>query len=590
MTMVGMNSSEWAGVPEDVAAVRAEVEREIAGSTLLAAYAKTVAENADVIAHQWRDGDEWRTLTYREVYQQVSDATLGLMARGLCPGEFAVIWTRNRSEATVADYAVLHARAVPVFIYATVSADQAGYIAGHCEATVAIIDREFAAAFESVRAGLPNLRKVVVIEDDWTGLLALGSAEAQRFPEKFEETWRQVTFEDLITLVYTSGTTGLPKGVMITHHNIRYYQAAAERVLPHEEHADEDGRVRNISFLPMAHVTGRAVDNWAALVYPVTLTYCPDPVRVIEYAIQVHPTGFLGVPRIWEKLHAGLSAALPGSSPEAVRALPEPVKQAILSKVGLDKVHVAASGAAPLDPEIIEFFRALGLSFIEGWGMTELTFAGTSTAPARYRVGRVGAAVPGTELRVAADGELLARGPLVMRGYYKDPELTAQTIDPDGWLHTGDIGEIDADGSLKIIDRKKEIIITAGGKNVSPALVEYELQRHPLIGQACAIGDRRSYLTALLVLDPDAAQAWARARGIEFGTVADLASHPEVLEEVERGVAAANSHLARPEQVRRWVLLPGEWTAQSGELTPSLKRRRRVIVDRYAKEIEALYA
>jgi long-subunit acyl-CoA synthetase (AMP-forming) len=588
--MVGMNSSEWTGVPEDVAAVRTEVEREIAGSTLLTAYAKTAAENADVIAHQWRDGDEWRTLTYREVYQQVRDATLGLMASGLAPGEFAVIWTRNRSEATIADYAVLHARAVPVFIYATVSAEQAAYIAGHCEATIAIVDREFAAAFESVRAGLPNVRKVVVIEDDWTGLLELGSAEAQRFPEKFDEAWRQVTPEDLITLVYTSGTTGLPKGVMITHHNIRYYQVAAERVLPHEEHADEDGRVRNISFLPMAHVTGRAVDNWAPLVYPVTLTYCPDPVRVIEYAIQVHPTGFLGVPRIWEKLHAGLSAALPDSSPEAVRALPEPVKRAILGKVGLDKVHVAASGAAPLDPEIIEFFRALGLSFIEGWGMTELTFAGTSTAPARYRVGRVGAAVPGTELRVAADGELLARGPLLMRGYYKDPELTAQTIDADGWLHTGDIGEIDGDGSLRIIDRKKEIIITAGGKNVSPALVEYELQRHPLIGQACAIGDRRSYLTALLVLDPDTAPAWARARGIEFGTVADLASHPEVLEEVERGVAAANSHLARPEQVRRWVLLPGEWTAQSGELTPSLKRRRRVIVDRYAKEIEALYA
>jgi long-chain acyl-CoA synthetase len=588
--MVGMNSSEWTGVPEDVVAVRAEVEREIAGSTLLTAYAQTVAESPDVVAHQWRDGDEWRSLTYREVHDQVRDATLGLIARGLRSGEFVVIWTRNRPEATVADYAVLHARAVPVFVYATVAAEQAGYIAGHCEATFAIVDREFAAAFESVRAGLPQLREVVVIEDDWAGLLALGRAEAERFPEKFEESWRQVTPQDLLTLVYTSGTTGLPKGVMITHHNIRYYQAAAQRVLPPEEHADEDGRVRSISFLPMAHVTGRAVDNWAALVAPITLAYCPDPVRVIEFALQVHPTGFLGVPRIWEKLHAGLSAALPDSSPDAVRALPEPVKRAILGKVGLDKVRVAASGAAPLDPEIIAFFRALGLRFIEGWGMTELTFAGTSTSPARYRTGRVGAAVPGTELRIAADGEILARGPLVMRGYYKDPELTAQTIDPDGWLHTGDIGELDGDGSLKIIDRKKEIIITAGGKNVSPALVEYELQRHPLIGQACAIGDRRSYLTALLVLDPDAAPAWARAHGIEFATVADLAAHPDVLEEVERGVAAANSHLARPEQVRRWVLLPDEWTTQSGLLTPSLKRRRRVIIDRYAKEIEQLYA
>jgi len=584
-----MTSSELTGVPEDVAAVRAGIEREIAGSTLLTEYAKTVSDNPDVPAHQWRDGDEWRSLTYREVHDQVRDATLGLIARGLRPGEFAAIWTRNRPEATVADYAVLHARAVPVFIYPTVSAEQAGYIAGHCEATVAIVDREFAAAFESVRDHLPRLREVIVTDEDWTGLLALGRAEAGRFPERFEESWREVTPEDLITLVYTSGTTGQPKAVMITHHNIRYYQAAAERVLSHDEHTDEDGRIRNICYLPMAHVTGRAVDNWAALVTPVTLSYCPDPVRVIEFALHVRPTGFLGVPRIWEKVHAGLSAALPDSSPEAVRALPEPVKRAILSKVGLDKVHVAASGAAPLDPGIIAFFRALGLSFIEGWGMTELTFAGTSTAPDQYRTGRVGSAVPGTELRLAADGEILARGPLLMRGYYKDPELTAQTIDSDGWLHTGDIGELDGDGSLKIIDRKKELIITAGGKNVSPALVEYELQRHPLIGQACAIGDRRSYLTALLVLDPDAASAWARAHGIEFGTVTDLAADPDVLAEVGRGVAIANSHLARPEQVRRWALLPDEWTAQSGELTPSLKRRRRVIVDRYAKEIERLY-
>jgi len=586
-----MNSREWAGVPQDVAAVRAEIEREIAGSTLLTAYDQVVAEAPDAIAHQWRAGDQWRTLTYREVHRQVRDAALGLMAGGLGPGDFAVIWSRNRPEATVADYAVLHARAVPVFIYATVTAEQAGYIAGHCEATIAIVDREFAAAFESVRAGLPHLRKVIVIEDDWAGLLEAGSAEAERIPEKFEESWRQVTPEDLITLVYTSGTTGQPKAVMITHHNIRYFQAAALRVMPRATHAGEDGRVVNLSYLPMAHVTGRAVDNWAALAFPVTIAYCPDPVRVVEYAVQVHPTAFMGVPRIWEKLHAGLSAALPDSSPEAVRALPEPVKRAILGKVGLDKLKVTGSGAAPLDPEIVEFFRALGIAFTEGWGMSELAFAGTYTSPDKHRIGTVGTAVPGTELRIAADGELLARGPHVMRGYYKDPGLTAHTIDADGWLHTGDIGEIDDDGSLRIIDRKKEIIIiTAGGKNVSPALVEYELQRHPLIGQACAIGDRRSYLTALLVLDSDTALVWARTRGIEFATLAGLASHPEVLEEVERGVQAANSHLARPEQVRRWVLLPGEWTAQSGELTPSLKRRRRVIIDRYAKEIEHLYA
>jgi long-chain acyl-CoA synthetase len=226
----------------------------------------------------------------------------------------------------------------------------------------------------------------------------------------------------------------------------------------------------------------------------------------------------------------------------------------------------------------------------EGWGMSELSNAATFAPPGRSRNGAVGKAFPGMEVAIAGDGEVLVRGPLVMAGYYKDPERTAEARDADGWMHTGDIGELDADGFLKITDRKKELIITSGGKNISPALIEYELQRHPLIGQACAVGDRRNYVTALLVLDPDSAPAWARAQGIAFDSLADLAADPGVLAEVARGVAEANSHLARPEQVRRWTLLPAEWTAQSGELTPSMKRRRRVIIDRYAKEIDSLYS
>jgi len=222
--------------------------------------------------------------------------------------------------------------------------------------------------------------------------------------------------------------------------------------------------------------------------------------------------------------------------------------------------------------------------------MTELSMAATCTAPGQARNGAVGRAFPGMELRIAGDGEILVRGPLVMRGYYKDPDQTAEAVDADGWLHTGDIGELDADGYLKITDRKKELIITSGGKNVSPSLVEYQLQRHPLIGQACAIGDRRNYLTALIVLDPEVAPAWASAHGITPSSLAELAAHPEVLAEIERGVAAANSHLARAEQVRRFRVLPNEWTAETGELTPTLKRRRRIIVDRYASEIDQLYA
>jgi long-chain acyl-CoA synthetase len=328
------------------------------------------------------------------------------------------------------------------------------------------------------------------------------------------------------------------------------------------------------------------VDHWGPLVHPVTLAYCPDQLRLFEVAAHARPTALIGIPRVWEKLHAALRVALPTVDP---KTLPDQVKQGVLARIGLDRCQIATTGAAPIDPEIVEFFRALGVPLTEGWGMSELSNAATLAAPDRARTGAVGPAFPGMEVRIADDGEVLVRGPLVMGGYYKDPELTMATIDADGWLHTGDIGQLDEAGFLKIVDRKKELIITSGGKNVSPAQVEYELQRHPLIGQACAIGDRRNYVTALLVLDPDAAPAWARAQDIPFESLAELAAHAGVLAEVERGVAEANSHLARPEQVRRWVLLPTEWTAQSGELTPSMKRKRRVIIDRYAQEIDRLY-
>jgi long-chain acyl-CoA synthetase len=609
--MIAMTSSDLSGVPADVAAVRSSIEHEIAGSTLLTEYAETVAQAPDVVAHQWLADGGWQTLTYRQVYDQVRDAALGLAATGLRPGEFAAVWSRNRSEATIADYAVMHSRGVPVFIYPTIAADQAADLIGHCEATVVIAEREFLPVLDSIRARLPQLRALVVLGDDdqegtlqangaaraaengiltWRELLDLGRAEAERDPAAFERSWRQVTPDTLATLIYTSGTTGHSKGVMITHRNVRYAQQATLRVIPLAEQTADDGVARLVSYLPMAHVTGRSVDHWAPLAHSVTLAYCPDQLRLFEIAAQVHPTALIGIPRVWEKLHAALRGVLPDVAPEAVRALPDAARQAVRTRIGLDQCRLATSGAAPIDPEIVGFFRALGVPLTEGWGMSELSNAATLAAPDKARGGAVGTAFPGVEVRIADDGEVLVRGPLVMGGYYKDPELTMATIDADGWLYTGDIGELDADGFLKIIDRKKELIITSGGKNVSPALVEYELQRHPLIGQACAIGDRRNYVTALLVLDQETTPAWARERGISFGSLADLAAHPEVLAEVERGVAAANAHLARPERVRRFTLLPAEWTARSGELTPSMKRRRRVIIDRYAKEIEELYS
>ena len=585
-------------MPAVIAAERMEIEAEIEGSTLLTAYAETVAEHGDVEAHRWKGEDgTGHSLTYRQVYDRVRDLALGLAAGGFGPGEFAAIWSGNRTEATVADYAVMHARGVPVFIYNTVSAEQAAYIMGHCEATVAIVEAAFLPKLLEIRDQLPKLRQVILIDGEsadsgvtsYADVMRNGAAVATVDPGRFEATWREVRPGDLATLIYTSGTTGTPKGVMISHHNVRFYQAAYARIVPEDEQTDADGSVRLVSYLPMAHVTGRSVDHWSAMARQISLTFCPEVTKIIEYAGQVHPTGIIGIPRVWEKLYAGLSNALPSVDPDDIRALPEEERTGILAFIGLDQCKMAASGSAPLDPKIIEFFRALGVPLTEGWGMSELSNAATLARPDQARIGAVGTRFPGVEIRIADDGEVLVRGALVMGGYYKDPERTRESLDVNGWLHTGDVGELDADGYLKITDRKKELIITSGGKNISPALIEHHLQRHPLIGQAVAIGDGHNYVTALLVLDPETAPAWAKEHGIESSSLEELAAHPDVLAEVQRGVDEANSHLARAEQVRKFHVLGQEWTPDTGELTPTMKRRRKVITERYAKEIDQLY-
>ncbi len=609
---------------------REAIEAALGGTTLLTAFAETARQWAGTQAYRWRDGAGWHSLTYGELRERVRDLALGLHALGFGAGEFALIWSRNRPEPNIADLAVMHARGVPVFLYNTLVPEQAAYIGGHCEATVAIIeDRAFLAKLEQVRPQLPHLRRVILIEGEpgpgenwlvsWDSVLALGRSQAQRSPGLFEDTWRQVGPDDLATLVYTSGTTGPPKGVMITHHNVRYCAAAILQVLPPTEFADEAG-MRGVSYLPMAHVTGRFSDHWLPMIHPVTIAFCPDGAQLFQVAAEVRPTMLTGVPRVWEKLQAGLLAGLAAEPDQARRQAVETAIEAgrqlvrcqqrgeeppaalaamtgqvamagraVLALVGLDACRLATTGAAPIDPAVIEFFQALGLPMLEGWGMTELTNAATLSHPDHARNGTVGAACPGIELRLDDDGEVCIRGPLVMRGYYRDLARTADALDADGWLHTGDIGTLDADGMLRIVDRKKELIITSGGKNISPATVEALLQRHPLIGQACAIGDRRNYLTALLVLDGEVAPVWAREHGIPACSLAELAANPQVLAEVGRGVRAANEHLARAEQVRRFTLLPAEWTVETGELTPTLKRRRRVITDRYAGEIESLY-
>ena len=609
----------------DVYAARAEIDAEVDGRTLPQAFAETVARLGDADALKWRGDGTWRALTWRDYRRVVAEVSLGLRTLGFGPGQFLVLWSRNRPEPLIADLAALHLGGCPVSMYNTLAPGQAAYIVNHCSATLAIVENgDFLGRLQSVRADMPTLRRAVLLDGKpepgedwligWDEVLEAGRAEAARSPHAFDEAWRQVTPDDLATLIYTSGTTGPPKGVMITQRNVLWLAAANNRVIP-----PVDGG-RSISYLPLAHATGRTVDHWLALINGGTVHFCPDAAQLFQVAAEVRPTALVGVPRIWEKLHAGLTAAIAAdpdvgrrqaiergiearrqvvrhrhrgeSAPADLQAAAQraqPMAQAILARVGLEECQQAVTGAAPIDPGIIEFFQALGLSMTEGWGMTELTCAATLTSLDRVRNGTVGYAYPGIEVRLADDAEILVRGPIVMKGYYRDPEKTAEAIDAEGWMHTGDIGTIDDDGYVRIIDRKKELIITAGGKNISPANVENQLLQQPLLGQACVVGDRRSYITALLVLDAEVALVWARQRGIDPTSMAELARHPEVLAEVHREVAAANEHLARVEQVKRFAVLPVEWTAETGELTPTLKKRRRVIIERYSPEIEELY-
>ncbi len=611
----------------DVRTEREEIDRIVEGRTLLDAFEQTVERHGGDKALSWKNAEGWQSLNWGEYRDRVRAVALGLRAIGLQPGEFVVIMARNRPEHLIADLGIMHARGTPVSLYNTLAPEQVQYITGHCEATVAFVEDDgFLQKFRAVRDQLPKLRRIVLMEpsvdgdDDWViswdHLVQLGREEDARDSEAFEREWRQVKPEDLATLIYTSGTTGPPKGVMDTHRQVLWMTEIGHKFLP-----TPPGH-RHISYLPFAHAFERYIGHWHAFLWASSVYLCPDPSQLFAYAVEVRPTGMIGVPRVWEKLHAALSAGIAAEPDEQRRAavqgaiavgreivrhrqsgepIPDaleakakqcqPVWNALRARVGLDQCEWAVTGAAPINTDVIEFFQAIGLRMVEGWGMTETT-VGATFAPSldQHRNGTVGVADYAVEIRVADDGELLVRGGNVTQGYYKEPEKTAETIDADGWLHTGDIGEMDTDGYVKIVDRKKELIITAGGKNISPANLENLLKQHPLVGQACAIGDRRPFVSALIVLDQEVAPLWARKHELESSSTADLASREEVVAEVQKAVDECNRHVSKVESVRAFTILPVEWTAESEELTPTLKLKRRVILEKYRGEIEAMYS
>jgi long-chain acyl-CoA synthetase len=616
------------------AAQRAAIDAEIDGKTLCDVMARNAERHRDDPAFSWKEGGAWRTMTWGQAYERGAALTMGLRALGVGRGDFVAIMARNRPEHVMADSAVVHTGATPVSIYNTLAPEQIAYIAGHCEAKVAIVeDGGFMERWEKIRADLPNLRHVVLIsgaeayadEDwvsSWTEVMAAGQSvlDAPGGREEFERTWRAVKPEDLATLVYTSGTTGPPKGVATTHRNTLWTAASVDRML----NWPSGPELRAISYLPLAHSYERFVSLYFGAWKAGHGYFCPEVLEVFEYMPDVRPFAFAGVPRVWEKLQAGILAALEEEPNERkrkiARAAIEKGKRAasleregkavplalrlqtalferlvystIRAKIGLDKSVHCVTAAAPISLDTLDFFWGIGLPLYEGYGMTENTAAAVTGTPGmpKTKIGTVGRAIPGSDVAIADDGEVLIRGGNVTAGYYKNDEATAETFDADGWLHTGDIGQLDEDGYLKIVDRKKELIITAGGKNISPANLEALLKQHPLIGQAAAIGDKRKYVGALVVLDAEAAPGWAKANGVAFTDLASFAREPRVVAEVQRAVDDANEKVSNVEAIKRFTILPTEWTVDSEELTPTLKLKRRVIHAKYAEEIDSLYS
>ncbi|MCD9624131.1 AMP-dependent synthetase/ligase [Rhabdothermincola salaria] len=588
------------------------------GRTIPGEFAALSARIPDQVALRWRGDDEtWHHWTYAEYRDRVARLATGLRDLGVRSGDRVVLMLRNVPEFHVVDLAVASLGATPVSIYNSSSPEQIAYLAGHCEAVVAVVeDRGFLDRFLAVRDELPRLRHLVVAQpdgelpDDGVALADLLQSE----PLDLEPASAEVDPASLATIIYTSGTTGPPKGVTITHRNAVWTLESLKPLLPWDDHVGK----RVVSYLPMAHIAERVTSHYAGLMLGYEVTTCPDPSLLSTYLKEVRPHFLFGVPRVFEKIHAGVNAAL-GLDPEKKQqfddaiAAATPIARAIdwgeateeqlatwafldevafrpvRELVGLDQVLGAVSGAAPIPAEVLTWFRAIGVPMSEIYGMSESTGPMTWT-PTRVKAGTVGPAIPGTEVALADDGEVVFRGGNVFGGYLDAPEKTAEALDDDGWLHSGDIGVIDEHGYLRIVDRKKELIITAGGKNVSPANLEASLKLVPLIGQACAIGDKRPFVSALVTLDPEVAPVWAKGQGIEFDDLDDLAAHPEVVAAVDQGVREVMAEFNNAEAVKKVAILGEEWLPDTDVLTPTSKLKRRGVHARYADRIEALYA
>ncbi len=596
------------------------VHNAVVGTTAPQMFLKLAAERPDLPAlHSMRTDapGSWSVWTLHDYADATARAAAGLQAAGLGPNERVLLMMRNRPDFHWFDLAAQFLRATPVSIYNSSSAEEVQYLAEHAEARIAIVeDSGYLARLLGVRDQLPMLEQIYVIDPPSTDcpvgvqpasvLMDKGSADLAALAGEIEP-------DDIATLIYTSGTTGPPKGVIVTHYNVVYTVEALRQCFGLDSFV---GR-RVVSYLPMAHIAERMMSHYQAVILGYAVFCCPDANQLSSYLKEVHPEILFGVPRVWEKIYNGVNAAL-AIDPANKAKFDEGVAAALAVKAaersgtatakqletwafldavafanvraltGLDAIVTAVSGAAAIPRSILEWFNAIGVPLSEIYGMSESS-GPLTWSPQANRPGYVGQAIPGCEVVLGNDNEVWCRGGNVFTGYFKQPAQTAATL-VDGWLRSGDIGELDDDGYLRIVDRKKELIITSGGKNISPANLEAALKTIPLIGQAAAIGDNRKFCTAILVLDPESATVWARSHGRESESVVELAADPAVRSEVQEGVDEVNAQFAQVEQIKRFTLVGEEWLPDSDMLTPTSKLKRRGVMAHFAAEIEAMYA
>jgi long-chain acyl-CoA synthetase len=587
---------------------------ELPAQNVIKAFYASVDRLGDDLA--LRDEARGVELSWNELRERVHRIAGGLEKLGLRKGDTLALMLNNRHEFIPSDLAAVSLGGVPFSIYQTYTPEQIQYLVSDAESRIAIVEKAFLDNFNEARKGLPDLEHLIVVDGEG-GDYTLD--EVMEMDPDFDpaETVEELGPDDLLTLIYTSGTTGPPKGVQLTHRNLLLVTAVSDELIKVPERG---GKV--ISWLPAAHVAERNANYYLPMVYGLSVTVCPDPRKIIEFLPKVKPTWFFAVPRIFEKLKAGLEATfarLPDEQREAVEkgleaglqkvraeqagkeVPPEIAKAAaqaeeqmfskLRAQVGLDETLAVNVGAAPTPLEVLEFFHAIGIPVGELWGMSESCGLATCNPPDRIKLGTVGPPTPGVELKLEDDGEVLVKSECVMPGYRNLPDKNAETLTEDGWLRTGDIGELDEDGYLKIVDRKKELIINAGGKNMSPANIEAAVKAaSPLIGQAAAIGNGRPYNVALIVLDPDYAPVWAAQNGLAGKPLEELAGEENVREAIQAAVDEGNKKLARVEQIKKFALLRTEWDPGGDELTPTMKLKRKPIDEKYSKEIEALYA